>query len=64
MDTATYTKITGWSPQLVVADTDRPVEFDIKKKWALTLIFRYEDFYAGIIKEGNPSHGKKKAETT
>lgn len=50
MDTATYTKITGWSPQLVVADTDRPVEFDIKKNGLWRWFFVMKTFMQELLK--------------
>ena len=45
------------SPQFLVADIDRSIEFYIKKL-GFELDFRYEDFYAGIIKDGYSIHLK------
>jgi catechol 2,3-dioxygenase-like lactoylglutathione lyase family enzyme len=39
------------SPQLLVADIDRSIEF-YAKILGFEVDFRYEDFYAGIIKDG------------
>ena len=55
------------SPQLLVADLERSVEF-YTRKLGFDLDFRYEDFYAGIIKHeysihlksGNPSIDERK----
>jgi len=45
------------SPQLLVADINRSVEFYVKKL-GFDIDFRYEDFYAGVIKEGHSIHLK------
>jgi catechol 2,3-dioxygenase-like lactoylglutathione lyase family enzyme len=45
------------SPQLLVADMDRSIDF-YTDKLGFTLEFRYEDFYAGIIKDGFSIHLK------
>jgi len=45
------------SPQLLVADIDRSIEF-YTKKLGFDIDFRYEDFYAGIIKDGFSLHLK------
>jgi len=45
------------SPQLLVADIDRSIEF-YTKKLGFEIDFRYEDFYAGIIKDGFSVHLK------
>jgi catechol 2,3-dioxygenase-like lactoylglutathione lyase family enzyme len=45
------------SPQLLVADIDRSIEF-YTKKLGFDIDFRYEDFYAGIIKDGFSIHLK------
>ena len=57
MGTTTYSKIKKMSPQLVVADIDRSVEF-YTKKLGFDLDFRYADFYAGIVKDGYSIHLK------
>lgn len=66
MDTSTNFKIKKMSPQLLVADIERSVEF-YTKKLGFDVDFRHDDFYAGIIKdgfsihlkEGKPSRGKR-----
>ena len=45
------------SPQIIVADIDRSIEF-YTKKLGFDVDFRYEDFYAGIIKDGCSIHLK------
>lgn len=45
------------SLQIVVADIDRSIEF-YKKMLGFDIDFRYEDFYAGIVKEGYSIHLK------
>ncbi|MFI5129086.1 MAG: VOC family protein [Chitinophagales bacterium] len=45
------------SPQLLVVDIDRSIEF-YTKKLGFDIDFRYEDFYAGIIKDGYSIHLK------
>jgi len=57
MDTITYSKIKKMSPQLLVADIAHSIEF-YKKKLGFDVDFRYEDFYAGIIKDGCSIHLK------
>jgi catechol 2,3-dioxygenase-like lactoylglutathione lyase family enzyme len=57
MDTTTYSKIKKMSPQLLVTDMARSIEF-YTKKLGFDLDFRYEDFYAGIIKDGHSIHLK------
>lgn len=57
MDTITYSKIKKMSPQLLVADIDRSIDF-YTKKLGFDLDFRYEDFYLGIIKDGYSIHLK------
>ena len=53
----TFSKIKKMSPQLLVADIDRSIEF-YTKKLGFDMDFRYEDFYAGIIKDGFSIHLK------
>ena len=57
MNTITYSKIKKMSPQLLVVDIDRSIEF-YTKKLGFDVDFRYEDFYAGIIKDGYSIHLK------
>ena len=57
MDTIIYSKIKKMSPQLLVADIDRSIEF-YTKNLGFDVDFRYEDFYAGIIKDGYSIHLK------
>jgi catechol 2,3-dioxygenase-like lactoylglutathione lyase family enzyme len=45
------------SPQLLVADLERSIEF-YTRMLDFTLDFRYEDFYAGLTKEGFSIHLK------
>ncbi|MEJ1241057.1 VOC family protein [Chryseolinea sp. T2] len=58
MDHITHFKIKRMSPQLLVADVDRSVEF-YTKELDFDVDFRYEDFYAGIIKDGCSIHLKE-----
>jgi predicted enzyme related to lactoylglutathione lyase len=57
MGTLTYSKIKNMSPQLLVADINRSVEF-YQKQLGFNLDFRHEDFYAGISKDGFSIHLK------
>ena len=57
MDTITYSKIKKMSPQILVTDIGRSIEF-YTKKLGFDLDFLYEDFYAGIIKNGYSIHLK------
>ena len=57
MNTRTQSKIKGISPQFLVADIDHTIEFYIEKL-GFEIAFRYEDFYAGIIKDGCSIHLK------
>jgi predicted enzyme related to lactoylglutathione lyase len=45
------------SPQLLVKDIDRSIDF-YTRKLGFAIDFRYEDFYAGISKDGNSIHLK------
>lgn len=45
------------SPQLLVTDIEHSIEF-YTKKLGFDLEFRYEDFYAGIIKDSYSIHLK------
>jgi len=57
MDTTTYSRIKKMSPQFLVADIDRSIEF-YEKKLGFDIDFRYEDFYVGIVKDGCSIHLK------
>src|ERR1700733_14033137 len=57
MGSSTYSAIKQMSPQLLVADMERAIEF-YTKKLGFAVDFRYEDFYAGIIKNGYSIHLK------
>jgi catechol 2,3-dioxygenase-like lactoylglutathione lyase family enzyme len=57
VDTITDHKIKKMSPLFLVADIDRSIEF-YTKKLGFDIDFRYEDFYAGIIKDGFSIHLK------
>ena len=56
-DTITHSKIKKISPQILVTDIGRSIEF-YTKKLGFDLDFLYEDFYAGIIKNGYSIHLK------
>ena len=68
MNTSIQSKIKKMSPQFLVTDIERSIEF-YTKKLGFELEFRYEDFYAGIIKDnysihlksGNPSNEERKS---
>ena len=45
------------SPQFLVTDIDRSIEFYVKKL-GFDIDFRYQDFYAGVIKDGYSIHLK------
>jgi catechol 2,3-dioxygenase-like lactoylglutathione lyase family enzyme len=57
MDTTTYYNIKKMSPQIIVADIGRSIDF-YTKKLGFDVDFLYEDFYAGIIKNGYSIHLK------
>ena len=57
MNTSTESKIKQMSPQFLVTDIDHSIEF-YTKKLGFDLAFRYEDFYAGIIKDNYSIHLK------
>jgi catechol 2,3-dioxygenase-like lactoylglutathione lyase family enzyme len=57
MHTTRSFQIKKMSPQLLVADVDRAIEF-YTKKLGFDIDFRYEDFYAGIVKDGHSIHLK------
>ena len=58
MNTIISSKIKKMSPQLVVADIEHSVDF-YTKKLDFEIDFRYENFYAGISKDGWSIHLKK-----
>ena len=70
MDAVASFKIHKMSPQLLVADLERCLDF-YTKILGFDLDFRYEDFYAGIskdgcsihLKEGNPTSEKGREES-
>ena len=57
MTTITNSRIKKMSLQLLVADINRSIEF-YTKKLGFDIDFRYEDFYAGICKDGYSIHLK------
>ena len=57
MNTGTQSKIKKMSPQLRVTDIEHSIEF-YTKKLGFDVAFRYEDFYAGIIKDNCSIHLK------
>ena len=50
-------KLTGMSPQFLVADLDQSIGF-YTEQLGFDLDFRYEHFYAGIVRDGNAIHLK------
>ena len=57
MTTGTQSKIKKMSPQFLVTDIEHSIEF-YTKKLDFDVEFRYEDFYAGIIKDNYSIHLK------
>jgi catechol 2,3-dioxygenase-like lactoylglutathione lyase family enzyme len=57
MNTITSSRIKKMSPLFLVADIERSIEF-YTKKLGFDVDFRYEDFYAGIVKDGCSIHLK------
>lgn len=57
MDTIMYFRIKKMSPQFLVTDIERSIEF-YTKKLGFDIDFRYEDLYAGIVKDGHSIHLK------
>ncbi len=57
MHTVDYPKIKNMSPQLIVANLESSIEF-YTKQLGFSIDFRYEDFYAGVIKDGYSIHLK------
>src|SRR5205809_7663159 len=57
MNTIIHQEIKKMSPQFLVTDIERSIEFYIKKL-GFDIDFSYGDFYVGIIKEGYSIHLK------
>ena len=57
MSNAIFSTIKKMSPQLLVADLDRSIDF-YTKMLGFSIDFRHEDFYAGIIKDDCSIHLK------
>jgi catechol 2,3-dioxygenase-like lactoylglutathione lyase family enzyme len=57
MTTGTQSKIKKMSPQFLVPNIEASIEF-YTQKLGFEVEFRYEDFYAGIIKDGYSIHLK------
>lgn len=57
MDTITHSRIKKMSPQFLVADITSSIEF-YTTKLGFAVDFRYEDFYAGIARDGFSIHLK------
>ena len=57
MSTRDYLKIKAMSPQFVVSDLHRSVEF-YTKELGFAIDFSFEDFYIGIAKSGHTIHLK------
>jgi len=57
MNAGIYLKIKRMSPQFLVTDLSRSIEF-YTKKLGFYIDFRYEDFYCGIIKDDYSIHLK------
>ena len=57
MNAITTSTIKKMSPQLLVPDIEHSIEF-YTKKLGFEIDFRYEDFYAGITKDGWSIHLK------
>jgi len=57
MNTSTQSKIKKMSPQYLLTDIHHSIEF-YTKKLGFDVEFRYEDFYAGIMKDSCSIHLK------
>ena len=57
MDAISSFILKGMSPQLIVTDIKRSVKF-YTRKLGFSLEFNYEDFYAGVSKDGYTIHLK------
>ena len=53
----TYPKIKSMSPIFVVADLERSLDY-YTRELGFEIDFRYEDFYAGIVRDGYTLHFK------
>ena len=58
MEPITSSKIVKMSPQLLVADIGRAVDF-YTDKLGFSVEFQFEDFYASVIKDGFAIHLKE-----
>jgi len=58
METTLYSRIKKMSLQFLVSDLERSIGF-YTKTLGFDLDFRYEDFYAGVIKDGCSIHLKQ-----
>ena len=56
MNTSVHSKIKGMSPQFLVTDMNRSIEF--YNKLGFEVDFLYEDFYLGISRDGYSIHLK------
>ena len=63
MDSITTTTFKSMSPQLLVQDIERSLEYYILKL-GFDLDFRYEDFYAGVSRDGHAIHLKQGVPST
>jgi catechol 2,3-dioxygenase-like lactoylglutathione lyase family enzyme len=57
METITFSRIKKMSPQLLVADMDRSIQF-YTTKLGFRVDFRYEEFYSSVSKDGFSIHLK------
>ena len=57
MYTIAKSRIRKMSPQFLVTDLDRSIEF-YTKKLGFDIDFRHEDFYSGVVKDGCSIHLK------
>jgi catechol 2,3-dioxygenase-like lactoylglutathione lyase family enzyme len=57
MKTTVDSRIRTMSPQFIVSDIERSIEF-YTKKLGFELDFRYENFYVGIVRDGFSVHLK------
>jgi catechol 2,3-dioxygenase-like lactoylglutathione lyase family enzyme len=57
MDTISHSKIRKMSPQFLVVNLNRSIEF-YTKNLGFDIDFRHENFYSGIIKDGFSIHLK------
>lgn len=57
MNPSIHAKLKAMSPQLLVTNLDHSIAF-YKDKLGFTIDFRYDDFYAGIVKDGFSIHLK------